>query len=39
MACSSNNKEDLEKTDNIACEVLEEMLKTSPDGNQITATR
>ena len=29
--CSSNNKEDLEKTDNIACEVLEEMLKTSPD--------
>ena len=29
--CSSNNKRDLEKTDNIACEILEEMLKTSPD--------
>src|SRR5690554_6630712 len=29
--CASNNPEDLQKTDNIACEVLEEMIKTSPE--------
>lgn len=28
--CASNNPEDLEKTDAIACEILEEMIKTSP---------
>src|SRR5690554_5757449 len=28
--CASNNPEDLQKTDNIACEVLEEMIKASP---------
>ncbi len=29
--CTSGSPEDLEKSDNIACEVLEEMMKTSPD--------
>src|SRR5690606_41981666 len=29
--CASNNPEDLQKTDDIACEVLEEMIKTSPE--------
>lgn len=28
--CASNNPEDLQKTDEIACSVLEEMIKTSP---------
>ncbi|MDK2770984.1 MAG: urocanate hydratase [Flavobacterium sp.] len=28
--CASNNPEDLQKTDNIACAVLEEMMKNSP---------
>ena len=28
--CATGNPKDLEKTDQIACEVLEEMLKTSP---------
>jgi len=28
--CASNNPEDLQKTDAIACEILEEMIKTSP---------
>ena len=29
--CASNNAEDLQKTDDIACNVLEEMIKTSPE--------
>ena len=29
--CASGNPEDLEKTDKIACEVLEEMIKNSPE--------
>ncbi|RRJ93092.1 urocanate hydratase [Paenimyroides tangerinum] len=29
--CASNNPEDLQKTDDIACQVLEEMIKTSPE--------
>ena len=29
--CASGNPEDLEKTDEIACEILEEMIKTSPE--------
>jgi urocanate hydratase len=29
--CTSGKPEDLEKTDKIACEVLEEMIKTAPD--------
>lgn len=29
--CASNNPEDLKKTDDIACEVLEEMIKNSPE--------
>ena len=28
--CTSGNPKDLQKTDNIACEVLEEMIKTAP---------
>lgn len=29
--CASNNPEDLQKTDNIACAVLEEMMKNAPE--------
>lgn len=29
--CASNNPDDLKKTDDIACQVLEEMIKTSPN--------
>ena len=29
--CASGNPEDLQKTDEIACEILEEMIKTSPE--------
>ncbi|MCU7613982.1 urocanate hydratase [Chryseobacterium sp. GMJ5] len=29
--CASGNPEDLQKTDEIACQVLEEMIKTSPE--------
>lgn len=29
--CTSGNPEDLQKTDDIACQVLEEMIKTSPE--------
>ncbi|WKS94466.1 urocanate hydratase [Riemerella columbina] len=29
--CASNNPEDLQKTDDLACQVLEEMMKTAPE--------
>ncbi|WP_018674919.1 urocanate hydratase [Riemerella columbina] len=29
--CASNNPEDLQKTDDIACEVLEKLMQTAPD--------